>query len=614
MADNLILVTVKTKTIGSDNIYRDNNIKPSNIVTYPMPQQQVVDILNLTTPIRYNTSNATTYFGVRDNASPQKENRNVGICYYTCTDTITTLANQSSGLVSLTVVKRRLEVIASEIMLFQTSKIIGTVDVDSVTGNSRFQYLEDGDPNLVMYEVTQTPAQIAASGINPVFSMNGYELYVNDIVGNDATAEFGNPLLPWATFDGAMTAAINATYFNVTIIITGGEQVPNNNAFHPNVNIEIRPAAELLINNYLASGSGNQSITGGGLLQLNAAILADSTYSGNIDINVLNIGVGGASAGGFINQSTFGGVIDVTCDYFLNACIGKTYSVTGTSNSGSLIINKKLFDGSFPGSTGHDAVISVFYINPSALITGDKFFKVKIEGGNSFASNEGVVCLANIDSTYNVDADINLDYNGSKNSPGLNAILSCYNCVGGVVNLRGTQYIITQGRCAVLVNSTISVYDYSNTYYTTSNPNPMIHLAGGVSLYTLYGKKFSNCISTLGSIVMGATFTSSSTTVDFGNVTGTAGIDTLHFKGGLKCTWLNNSAVGIAVLNANPNLVIDGGTIEMVQGNTATSSIKGTTQNMKVLGTGFVRGAVTGMTNTITGTNIIQDIGVTVNM
>jgi hypothetical protein len=114
-------------------------------------------------------------------------------------------------------------------------------------------------------------------------------------------------------------------------------------------------------------------------------------------------------------------------------------------------------------------------------------------------------------------------------------------------------------------------------------------------------------------VILGGTFTSTSPTVDFGSVTGTAGTDTLHFKGGLKCTWLNNSAVGIAILNANPNLVIDGGTIEMVQSNTATSSIKGTTQNMKVLGTGFVRGAVTGMTNTITGTNIIQDAGVVVS-
>lgn len=607
MADNLILVTVKSKTIGSDNIYRDNNIKPSNIVTYSTPQQQAVDILNLATPIRYNPNTGLTYFSVRDNASTQKENRNVGIVYYTCTDSIATLAAGSADLVALTVVKRRLEVIASEIMLFQTSKIIGVIDVDG--SNSRFQYLEDGDPNLVMYEVTQTPAQIVSAGISPIFNMNGWEFYVNDLVGNDATAEAGNPLLPWATFDAAMTKA--TTYGQGTIIVTGDRIGSLANAFSPNINIEIRPAAQLYLTSYTASGSGNQVISGGGFLQINTTMLADSTFNGNITIDVWNIGIGQGNTGDtFINASTNNGVISIECDYLNNVSHHKLYTITGTTNEGKLIVKSKYTDSVGGGSGPY---ISAFYINPSALIVGDKYFNFYIASGKSLASNEGVLTLSAIDSTYNINAELNLDYDGSQGSPGLNAILSCYNCTGGKIILKGTQNIITQGRNAIILNSAVTIYDYSNAYQI-NNINNFIILAGGTSYYTLYGKKLVGTHAS--AINVGLTFTSTNATVDFGTPTATAGTDTLHFKGGLKCTYTNTSAIGVLVGGGNPNLVIDGGTIEMVNSNTLNYAISAATaQNIKVLGTGFVRGAVnSNITNTITGTNIIQDAGVTANI
>lgn len=611
MADNLILVTVKSKTIGSDNIYRDNNVKPSNVIIYDTPQQQAVDILNLATPIRFNTSTGLTYFSVRDNASTQKENRNIGIVYYQCTDNITTLAAGSADLVSLMVVKRRLETIANEVMLFQTSKIIGVIDVDG--SNSRFQYLEDGDPNLVMYEVTQTPAQIVAAGISPIFNMNGYEYYVNDIVGNDATAEPGNPILPWATFDAAMIAAKLNINGVATIIVTGDRNSASNNAFAPYVNIEIRAAASLTITSYTASSSGDQVIFGEGYLILGAPMLLNTTFSGNIKVDVYNVSISDTSTGGFINQSTSSGSVDVTCGRFHTQCQATSYVVTGTTDKGSFIVKNNYIDQSFPASSGNTPNYGFVLINPGSLVAGDKYFTFYIAGGNSFASNEGVICLSAIDSTYNIKANINIDYDGSKTYPALNAILVCYNCTGGKITLKGTQNIITQGRNAIILNSAVTVYDYSNAYQI-NNINNFIILAGGTSYYTLYGKKLVGTHTS--AINLGTTFTASNATNDFGTPTATAGTDTLHFKGGLKCTYTNTTAIGILVGGGNPNLVIDGGTVEMVNSNTLNDAISAATaQNIKVLGTGFVRGAVnSNITNTITGTNIIQDIGVTANI
>lgn len=606
MADNLILVTVKSKIIGSDNIYRDNNVKPSNIITYTTPRQQAVDILNLTTPIRYNVSNGLTYFGVRDNVSQKIENRNVGICYYQCTDSITTLAAQSADLVSLTVVKRRLETIASEVMLFQTSKIIGFIDVNG--SNSRFQYIEDGDPNLVMYEVTQTPAQIVAAGISPVFNFDGYTLYVNDIRGNDATAEYGNPLLPWATFDAAIAAGAAKVALignSVNVIVTGGIQTSIINFFSAGVNIYLDANTEVDFSTYLATGAGNQIITGKGSLLSTGTngIRLATTFSGIVTIDIGTFTANGKV--GVSNLSTSGGVINCTCDYSVmgSGCF-YLYKMIGTSNQGSFIVNKLHIDN----STGR---ISTFYINPSSLIAGGKVFNFYIASGNSVSSNEGLLTVANIDATYEINADLNISYDGSVGSPGLNAILSCLNSTGGFINLKGNNIISNSGKLAILLNSTgVVIFDYSTTFQVANNADNLLILAGGTSLYTLYGKKVSNTHTS--AISLGVTFTSANATTDFGTSTGTAGTDTLHFKGALKCIYMNVAAKGILIANANPNFIMDGGIIEMVNSNTLNDSISAATaQNIKVFGTGFVRGAVNGnIINTITGSNIIQDIGV----
>jgi hypothetical protein len=54
----------------------------------------------------------------------------------------------------------------------------------------------------------------------------------------------------------------------------------------------------------------------------------------------------------------------------------------------------------------------------------------------------------------------------------------------------------------------------------------------------------------------------------------------------------------------------------MVNSNTTNDAIHaGSAQNYKILGTGFTRGVVnSNLTNTITGTNIVTDPGVKVNM
>lgn len=598
---NLILLNVSKRTVGSVGIL-NGGINTNNVFTYSPTQQFALDILNLATPIRSNPD-GTTYFSTRNNASQQIDNRNVGITSWNCTDTLTTLASWSQDLIALTVVRRGIATINSEIMLFQTSKIIEVADIDGKTGYTRFEYTEDGEASLVTYEVTQTPAQLVTAGVSPVFNSDGYELYVNDIHGNDATAEFGNPLLPWATFDAAFAAAVtHATVAN--IIITGGTQTSTVNFAAHNINIEIKSDAILQFTTYSMTGVRNQIISGKGTLIANGQMLFVAAFAGVVTIDVGTFSA--AAAHGVLNQSTANGLAHVTCDYsIMGTACNYLYAVTGTTNGGSFKTNIQHFDN----TTGANRV-NTFFINPSALVGGQKFFKFYIANGTSNSSNEGILCLSAIDGTYNIDAELNVVYLGNVGSPGLNAVLACISCTGGVVTLKGNQYIATNGKCAIILNSAVTVYDYSNTYHTTATTESILILAGGTSLYTYYGKKLATSTAAP-AITVGATFLSASATTDFGTPTGTAGTDTLHFKGGLKNTYAANGAIGILVLTS-PNLVIDGGTIEMTNSNTLNDAISSAApENIKVFGTGFVRGAVNAnITNVITGTNIIQDAGV----
>ena len=185
----------------------------------------------------------------------------------------------------------------------------------------------------------------------------------------------------------------------------------------------------------------------------------------------------------------------------------------------------------------------------------------------------------------------------------------------GVITLKGINTIQSAGRHALILNSTITVFDYSNTYQQGTNIQEIATITGGACYYTLYGKHLS--LTHTSGIFLGSAFTAANATQDFGTPTISAGgTDTLQFKGGLKCTYANNAAVGITVAGANPNLVIDGGSIEMTNSSSSNVAIyAAAATNMKVLGTGFTRGTVSvNLTNTITGTNIISDAGVVVNI
>lgn len=609
---NLISLNITKRTVGGESFIKNLFGGTKNSTSYSPAVTRGFDTKNIIGPIRNDGQN--TYFTTREWTGMETSSRIDHQISWISSDALSVIVGKSNNFVLLTVLfedeVRKVDM-KSELMVFNINKMMTGMGLipDPVNGGTIFQYIEEGNPNPIQYTVLETISQIIAQGIPPVVLMNGWEFYVNDLIGNDSTAQPGTPDMPYATFDAAMTAAkVNG---QGVIIITGDRIGNTNNAFSPFIDIEIKGEAEFILGAYVASGQGNQTIYGKGYLLLSSDMTADATFSGEIKIDVGRLSVGQSNTQAFVNNTTTTGSIDVSCDYFHTAAPSVVYSVTGTAPKGSFIVRNQYVDGSWPGSGGNTPCIGTILINPTTTSVGNKYFTFKIAGGNNFSSNEGIICLSNTDSTYFVDADITIDFDGSKGAPALNAVLVCDGCTGGRILLKGTHNLITQGRCAIVLNSAVNVLDYSTTINKNLNPNPIIQLSGGTSTYTMYGKKLANNNTSSGSIQMGVTFTASSPTQDLGTPTGTAGTDTLHFKGAMKCTWANNSAVGVGVANGNPNLIMDGGVIEMVQSDTLCSSIKGTAQNMKVYNSGYVRGAITGMTNTITGgANIIDDAGV----
>lgn len=611
---NIISLNITSRTSGGQALVQNLFPGTKNSTVYSPAVVRGFDTHDIISTIRNNGTNS--YFTTREWTRMDISSRINEQIIWSASDSLASIASKSNNFVLLTVLFRdavRQVNMKSEQIIFVINKMMtgsGLVP-DPVSGGTIFEYVEEGDPNPMQYTVVETIAQIIAQGGGGVTpsTMNGYELYVNDIVGNDTTAQFGNPLLPWATFDAAMTAAQSKSV-STTIIITGGTQNPANNIIYNNVNVYIDPSATLNVAAFLAIDSIVTNIYGKGTLIINVpstGAYADGTFFGKVNIDVGTIIIN--SSNGFVNAGQDNGYFNVVCDYsIMNANCNYMYSHIGTGNS--------CFKTSIFHFDNSNQAMCTFYVNPVGSTSNPKTIDFYIARGHSFSSNQGFLCVSNTDSTYIINSYFDLYYDGNQASPGLNAIISVINCTGGTLNLNGTNNLVhgnsTQCSLAIILNSIININDYSITYQTTGIGGPIIKLTGGNSIYTLYGKKKSG--TTTNAITLGSTFTSANATTNFGTPTGTAGTDTLHFKGGLKCTYANNSAVGILVANANPNLIIDGGTIEMVNSNTTNNAIQGSIQNMKVLGTGFTRGAISGMTNTISGTNIITDPGVTVNI
>jgi hypothetical protein len=611
---NIVSVNIKSRTVGQEGTIKNFFFGTKNSIKYSPAVVRGFDTNDFVGPVT--TTGGVTYFTTRDRSNSDNNSNKDYHIDWTSSDSLTTIQSQSSDLIILTGLFRdemRQVPLNSQKMIFDVNKMVtgAALIPDPVSGGTIFNYVEEGNPQPMQYTVAETIAYIAAgtSPTPPPPTFSGYELYVNDKDGNDATAQISDPLAPWATFDAAMTVALTKA-FSTTIIITGGSQNSVNNAYGSGVNIQINPAATLTINNYTATGAGSQQITGKGSLFVSSTtgINALAGFSGQININ---IGVFIANnTYGVLNASTSLGIVNVYCDYSqMNANCKYLYAVTGTSKIGNWRTNFYHNDISTQN-------ITTFFINPSSLIIGNKIFNLYIYSGVSVSANEGLLCVANIDSTYNVNAEFYVQYTtGNSSNTALNALLVAWNCTGGVLTLKGINTIQNAGRHALILNSTITVFDYSNTYQQGTNIQEIATVTGGACYYTLYGKHLS--LTHTSGIFLGSAFTAANATQDFGTPTISAGgTDTLHFKGGLKCTYANNAAVGITVAGANPNLFIDGGIIEMVNSNTTNDAIHaGSAQNYKILGTGFTRGVVnSNLTNTITGTNIVTDPGVKVNM
>ena len=423
---NIVSVNIASRSVGQEGFIKNFLFGTKNAYNYSPAVVRGFDTNDFVGPIINNGS--VTSFTTRDQSNSDNQSRKDYHIDWTSADTLATIQAQSSDLIILTGLFRdevRQVPLNSQKMIFDVNKMVtgAALIPDPVSGGTIFNYVEEGNNLPMQYTVAETIAYIAASTAPTPHAFAGYELYVNDIEGNDSTAQFGDPLSPWKTFDAAMTAA-QTKAFSTNIIITGGTQISVNNAFYGGVHITIQPDASLQITNYSATGSGNQNITGKGSLFVNSTtgINALTGFSGQININIGTFTA--ISTYGVLNASTSLGIVNVYCDYSqMNANCKYLYAITGTSKIGNWRTNFYHNDVSTQN-------ITTFFINPSSLITGNKVFNFYIYAGVSVSANEGLLCVANVDSTYNVNAEFYVQYTGNASNTALNALLVAWNCTG----------------------------------------------------------------------------------------------------------------------------------------------------------------------------------------
>jgi hypothetical protein len=128
------------------------------------------DVEDIVVPIR--DAGGYRYFTARQLKGTNPSSKLVGGTDYEVSDTIAQIAAKSKFLVPLTVTKRRGNDVNNEDYIFVTSRFSENIKV-SDSGGSKFFYQEDGDVNLVEYEVAETIAQIIAL-ITPVDANTGH--------------------------------------------------------------------------------------------------------------------------------------------------------------------------------------------------------------------------------------------------------------------------------------------------------------------------------------------------------------------------------------------------------------------------------------------------------
>lgn len=582
---NLILINATQRTSTS----KTEDFSPA--------KQFAMDINQIISPIRFSAGSAESYFTTRELAGMQPSSRSLAQISFRASDALTTLAAQSDGLVSLNVVTRRGVDMKLENMVFVTAKIKEALTI--VATGTRFYYMEDGDPDGVEYIVSQTPAVIVASGTSPVFNMHGRDLYVNDIQGNDATAEKGNQLMPWLTVNAAITAAAAG---DTVVILEGAFTAAT--PYKAGVNIEVRTNATLTITTYAATGVGNQTIYGGGKLVMNgnSGFNMASSFDGTVKVDVGTVTFNGNTGGNNLSQAN--GVFDFNADYVvLAAACRRAFNCNGNGTFNWRVRIKQIDNGIFHNNT--------FFINATNANTNLKTFDIKIVNGNSVSSNGGFLLMNALDNTYVLTIDSNISYDGSSGSPCFNSLFSAYACTGGNVVIRG-NYVIVSGRNFICVNSVIRIHDRSVAVQAAGNDQSMIVMSGGTATYNYYERKKSS--SHAEAINLG-TFNGANNSIDLGAIASTGGQDVFNFKGSLQQSYLDPAAIGILVTNGNQGLIVDGGIIEMSNGVSNDAISATSAEDIKVYGTGFTNGVINiNITNLVSGSNIISDPNVTVSM
>lgn len=132
--------------------------------SFATPLTYGFDVEDIVVPVRNDGSDS--YFTARQLKGTHPSSKSVGTTEYWVSESLAAIAAKSDLLVNLTVTKRRNVDVANEKYVFVTSRFSENIKV-SDTGGSKFFYQEDGDVNLVEYEVSETIAQIVTQGNLP---------------------------------------------------------------------------------------------------------------------------------------------------------------------------------------------------------------------------------------------------------------------------------------------------------------------------------------------------------------------------------------------------------------------------------------------------------------
>lgn len=214
----IISLNVKKRTQGSKED------------VFSTPKQYGFDVQDIIVPIRNNGS--VSYFTTRQLKGNTPGSRVVGQTEYQVEETLSDIAAKSVSLVLLDVVRRR-NVDVSEQYVFVVGRVSESL-VSADAGGTIFFYQEDGDPDLVEFEVSQTIDDIIAL-ITPVAPTPGHVIAdegvnlpqqpILDFVGPGATVTNGPGGKTTVTIPGTIPVVV-ATIDMSTAFVAGVLTIP----------------------------------------------------------------------------------------------------------------------------------------------------------------------------------------------------------------------------------------------------------------------------------------------------------------------------------------------------------------------------------------------------